>query len=59
MSERGILTTNYCYTYYMALRTVADILRSEGLTLAHSSRRVRHDMQSRRRYVQLLITLPP
>lgn len=32
----------------------AEILRSEGLTLAQSSRRVRHDMQSRHRRLQII-----
>ena len=40
----------------LATLTTAEILRSEGLTLAQSSRRVRHDMQSRhRRTLQLTI----
>ena len=33
---------------------MAEILRSEGPSLAHGSRRVRRDMQSRRRRVKLL-----
>ena len=33
----------------------AEILRSEGLTLAHGSRRVRRDMQSRNRRIKLVL----
>ena len=55
------LTTNYGYSYYgytmdisIRILTMAEILRIEGLSLAHGSRRVRHDMQSRRRCTRLI-----
>jgi len=48
------------YSYHgsiVATPTAAEILRSEGLTLAQSSRRVRHDMQSRHRRTRQLTIL--